>query len=182
MASLITVDELNAFSGDNEATAEAAALKTSICAAASSIVTNYLGYEPASATRYFRTVGTGDDYIRLPIPAVTSITSITEDGVTLAATKYSLVLADTKYNVERSDGCIFLRAAKIVVTYVAGYATTPDIIKHTALRIAGLMLAEAHGNIGVTSKSFADVNRTFVNLTNYAKYLSPLSQYQAGAL
>ena len=180
MADLITTADLEAFT-DSYASADAT-LKATICASASTVVTNHLGYDPASATRYYRTVGVGWDYLILPIPAVASITSITEDGTTLASTAYSLVLHGSKYWVERSDGLAFLRDVKVIVTYVAGYATTPDLMKLTALRIASLMLEEAHGNIGVTSKSFADLSKTFISYTNYNKYLAPLAPYVAESI
>jgi hypothetical protein len=55
----------------------------------------------------------------------------------------------------------------------------PLIIKNTGLRIAALLLSEADSNIGVTSKSFGESgSRTFVNYTNFDKYLSPLSRYR----
>jgi hypothetical protein len=51
----------------------------------------------------------------------------------------------------------------------------PDIIKLTVLRIAALLQSESDSNIGVTSKSFADSGtRTFVNYTNFDKYLIQL--------
>lgn len=179
---LITVADLEAFTGNCET--DNTTLKTSLCAAASSVVTDHLGYDPTSATRYFRTVGVGLDFIILPIPAVASITSITESGTTLAATAYSLVAHGSKYWVERSDGLAFARDVKIVITYVAGYGSSaiPDIITHAVKRIAALMLEESHGNIGVSSKSFADLSKTFINYTNYSKYLAPLAPYVAESI
>lgn len=177
---LVSVAELEAFTGNVET--DNTTLKTSLCAAASSVVTDHLGYDPTSATRSFRTVGVGLDFLILPIPAVASITSITEDGVALAATAYGLVQHGSKYWVERTDGLAFARGAKLIVTYVAGYSATPDIIKHAALRIAALMLEESHGNIGVSSKSFADLSKTFINYTNYGKYLAPLAPYVAESI
>ena len=177
---LISVAELEAFTGNVET--DNITLKTSLCAAASSVVTDHLGYNPESATRYLRTVGVGLDFLILPIPAVASITSITQDRVILIATAYSLVAHGGKFWVERTDGLAFARGAKLIVTYMAGYTSTPDIIKHAVLRIAALMLEESNGNIGISSKSFADLSKTFINYTNYAKYLSPLAPYVAESL
>jgi hypothetical protein len=50
----------------------------------------------------------------------------------------------------------------------------PSVIVVSILRIATLMLSETGGNIGLTGKSFADNSRTFVNYSNYRKYLAPL--------
>jgi hypothetical protein len=55
----------------------------------------------------------------------------------------------------------------------------PAIFKQTALRIAALLATEANDNIGITSKQFGDSgSRTFINYTNFDKYLSPLSKYR----
>lgn len=54
----------------------------------------------------------------------------------------------------------------------------PDIIKLTIKRIATLLLMEAGENIGVTSKSMPDNSRTFINYTNYLKYLTPIQNYR----
>jgi hypothetical protein len=55
----------------------------------------------------------------------------------------------------------------------------PSVFKQTILRIAALLLSEADSNIGVTSKSFGDSGtRTFINFTNFDKYLQVLSKYR----
>jgi hypothetical protein len=55
----------------------------------------------------------------------------------------------------------------------------PPILKQTILRIATLLLTEADNNIGITSKQFGDSGgRTFINYTNFDKYLNPLSRYR----
>jgi hypothetical protein len=60
-----------------------------------------------------------------------------------------------------------------------GAQDMPAIFKQTALRIAALLLTEADNNIGITSKQFGDSgSRTFINYTNFDKYLSPLSKYK----
>jgi hypothetical protein len=64
----------------------------------------------------------------------------------------------------------------IVVSFTAGWEIEqmPSVIVVSILRIATLMLSETGGNIGLTGKSFADNSRTFVNYSNYRKYLQPL--------
>jgi hypothetical protein len=55
----------------------------------------------------------------------------------------------------------------------------PTIIKQTALRIASLLMTEGDNNIGITGKAFGDSgSRTFINYTNYDKYLLPISKYK----
>lgn len=57
-------------------------------------------------------------------------------------------------------------------------AIPPEIII-TILRIAALLQSESDSNIGVTSKSFGDSGqRSFVNYTNYSKFLFPISRYR----
>ena len=64
----------------------------------------------------------------------------------------------------------------ILISFTAGWSVEaiPDVIILSILRIATLMLSETGGNIGLTGKSFADNSRTFINYSNYRKYLQPL--------
>jgi hypothetical protein len=64
----------------------------------------------------------------------------------------------------------------IRVSLTAGWEVQqmPPVVTLSILRIATLMLSETGGNIGLTGKSFADNSRTFVNYSNYRKYLQPL--------
>lgn len=59
-----------------------------------------------------------------------------------------------------------------------GLQACPKIIKLSVKRIATLLLMEAGENIGVTSKSMPDNSRTFINYTNYFKYLRPIQNYR----
>jgi len=55
----------------------------------------------------------------------------------------------------------------------------PIVILSSILRIAAILQAEADSNIGVTSKSFGESGaRTFINYTDFSKYLSPISKYK----
>ena len=55
----------------------------------------------------------------------------------------------------------------------------PRVIVLTVLRIAALLQAESDGSIGVTSKSWGDGGaRTFVNYTNFQKFLTPIARYK----
>lgn len=82
---------------------------------------------------------------------------------------------------------LFLESAEEIVEGYLGYdpetQPQPDLwcseglpasIKLSILRIATLMLQETGGNIGLTGKSFGDNSRTFINYSNYRKYLQPL--------
>jgi len=82
---------------------------------------------------------------------------------------------------------LFLESAEEIVEGYLGYDpeahpqselwgtdVLPASIKLSILRIATLMLQETGGNIGLTGKSFGDNSRTFINYSNYRKYLQPL--------
>ena len=67
-------------------------------------------------------------------------------------------------------------SGRFTVTYTSGWKddSFPALITLSVLRIATLMLTEGNGNIGLTGKSYADNSRTFINYSNYRKYLQPL--------
>jgi hypothetical protein len=59
----------------------------------------------------------------------------------------------------------------------------PKLIIQTVYRIAALLQSEGDSNIGVTSKSFGDSgSRTFINFTNFDKYLFPIAKYKLTVL
>ena len=62
---------------------------------------------------------------------------------------------------------------------VSKRTTIPAEIISTILRIAALLQSESDSNIGVTSKSFGDSgSRSFVNYTNFNKFLLPISKFR----
>lgn len=54
----------------------------------------------------------------------------------------------------------------------------PDIFKLVCLEIATLIQAEEGSNIGVNTQSEVGVNRTFLNVVDYSKYLDRLSSFR----
>ena len=55
----------------------------------------------------------------------------------------------------------------------------PQIIKLTAMRIASILQMESDSNIAISSKYFAESGtRTFINTTDFFKYLVQISQYK----
>lgn len=86
---------------------------------------------------------------------------------------------------------LFLESAEEIVSGYLGYRIdegkdtglwdsdkVPSVVPLSIMRIATLMLSETNGNIGLTGKSFADNSRTFINYSNYRKYLQPLDPYR----
>jgi len=58
-------------------------------------------------------------------------------------------------------------------------AVLPETIKGTILRIAALLQTESDGNIGITGKSFAENgSRTFINFTDFNKFLAPVGRWK----
>ena len=176
MAAMITEVELNTFTGNFETNV----LKTTVIDAADRVVRDFLGYSPEQTDFTYRFTGTGYDYCALPVPGASVIKSITIDGTTFSSSNYSLDATENK--VLLNTGYYFTRDAKIVIVYTAGYSSIPAAMKHSCLRIAALMFEEMHGNIGVTSKQFADLSKNFISYTNYNKYLNPLSRYRLGGV
>ena len=142
---------------------------------AEELIKNYLGYNPnlTEYNEYYS--GDGTQTLQLSAKPVETITAFTIDGVSYQAEYFyiqdeSLFLLDKTFN----EG-----TRNIHLEYTAGYSPLLGIFKMTCLRLSSLLATEAEGNIGITSKSFQDAGtRTFLNTTNYDKYLQVLSPYR----
>lgn len=141
---------------------------------AENIVINYLRYDPAINDYIcFINVDNQTDSIYLPAKPIQEIKSIKINGIEESIENYFF-----------RNGSIFIKNGNLKkgnyeVSFIAGFEEIPAIIKLTILRIAGILQTESNGNIGITSKSFAESgNRTFVNTTNFDKYLILLSDYR----
>ena len=138
--------------------------------AAQNIVENYLGYEVESKeyTKHFSLHSS--NIIKCEVKNITAVKEITVDGILVE-------------NYYIDDDKIILKqpviSDNIIVTFTAGFSTDlPQIIKLTVLRIAALLQTESNNNIGISGKSFMDGSRTFMNFTNYDKYLISCSKYK----
>ena len=139
------------------------------------IVEDYLGYAIEQADYKKRYDGLGYPDLRLGIKPIKNITKLVANDLTLS-----------DYTIEGdfillSKGTFLIGIKNVYVEFTAGYELdeVPEIMKMTVLRIASLLATEADGNIGITSKSFADTGtRTFQNFTNFDKFLKPLSRYR----
>lgn len=81
---------------------------------------------------------------------VTAITSVVEDGVTLASTRYEVEgPAGLLWKLDADDKRISWSPCKLVVTYVAGFATVPDEIKAAAVKLVADLYSTngANGNL-----------------------------------
>ena len=172
---IASIAMFDTYSGNYEDAPEAVQLKGAFLCTAEDIVSSYLGFVPKQQ-EYADIVcsGTGSRRLYLPCRNITVVQALT---VGTAAVDTSLVAAcddhirfvdhATKFPVGEDN---------IRLSYTAGWDAQemPSVIVVSILRIATLMLSETGGNIGLTGKSFADNSRTFVNYSNYRKYLQPL--------
>ena len=142
------------------------------------MVSEYLGYNPKQNIydETFSGIGDYKQYLNArPIKVVSEL------FVNAMPIPLEFIAPHDDYIYEVFRHRIFLEGINnIRCSYVAGYspAEMPEIIKLTILRIAALMLQEQGGNIGLTGKSMGENSRTFINYSNYAKYLEPLEGYR----
>ena len=138
--------------------------------AAQNIVENYLGYEVESKkyTKHFTLHSS--NVIKVGVKNITVVSEITVDGTPVD----NYYIDDDKIVLKQP-----VISDNIIVTFTAGFSTDlPQIIKLTVLRIAALLQTESNNNIGISGKSFMDGSRTFMNFTNYDKYLISCSKYK----
>jgi hypothetical protein len=175
MASYVTLADFKKYAKKVEEDVAGEALYQIYIDSAEQIVKDYLSYNPASQAYTHTLSGSGLSFMQLRAKPVTALTSVTIDGASRA-------VGDFRLEDERlydTTGDIFYLGATVVVAYTAGWSSVPGIIKLAVMRIASLLAMEAGENIGVTSTTFDGGNsRTFINYTNFAKYLAPLSSFR----
>ena len=138
--------------------------------AAQNIVESYLGYEIESKeyTKHFALHSS--NIIKCGVKNITAVSEITINGTPTV----DYYIDDDKIILNQP-----VISDNIIVTFTAGFSTDlPDIIKLTVLRIAALLQTESNNNIGISGKSFMDGSRTFMNFTNFDKYLIACSKYK----
>jgi hypothetical protein len=179
----VTVEELQKYSnvyGDT-------ILQQSYIDSAENIVNTYLGYSPTLHSYHQLLDGNGTNELQLQAKPILNLISVTINGNLIPLSEFysSMNNEFLYYNKIYPIG-----KRNIEMEYDAGFGITPDddmvnsayipsIIKMTVLRIAALLQTESDGNIGITSKSFADSgSRTFISTTNYDKYLIQLSSFK----
>ena len=138
--------------------------------ASQNIVENYLGYEIESKEYVKHFALHSSNVIKCGVKNITAVSKITING-TLVEDYY---IDDDKIILKQP-----VISDNIIVKFTAGFSTDlPQIIKLTVLRIAALLQTESNNNIGISGKSFGDGSKTFINYTNYDKYLIACSKYK----
>jgi len=172
---IASIAMFNTYSGNYEDSPEAVELKGAFLCTAEDIVSSYLGFDPKQQ-EYTDVVASGSGSRRLYLPCrnIQSVESLIMGTTPIDTTQVktyddyiSFIDHATKFPIGEDN---------IRLSYTAGWEIEqmPSVIVVSILRIATLMLSETGGNIGLTGKSFADNSRTFVNYSNYRKYLQPL--------
>lgn len=177
MKQIICLQEFNDYSGNYETSAEIDRLKMQFIQSATEIVEEYLGYLLVADTYHEFQTGTGSRKLYLNNRPIEMINLLMVDGKMLDFQDFAW---NPEYVYMRCG--IFPQGCNVEIDYSTGFNLIPSIIKTTILRIATLLLTEMGENIAVTSKSFADGSRQFVNYTSFDRYLTPLKKYRRFAL
>ena len=173
--SYLTIAEFKAYAVKSDADAAVEALYQVYLDTAEKIVEDYLGYSPESQEYTHKFTGDGTSELQLKAKPVTEIDSISIDSVAQTVTDFET----EDEMLINSDDVAFPDGAKVIVTYTAGYTTIPPAIRMTALQIASALAEGAGGNVAVTSKTMDGGNsRTFVNYTNYDRFLHLIYAYR----
>ncbi len=172
--SIVNVEQFNQYTNNYEDDPQH--LKEMYLNAAEKVVCNYLGYDPRVREYDEFFSGIGDYKLYLNARDITNVGFVSVKGQPIDV---STLDYKENYIFNRCRQKVFtLGLDNIHVVYTAGFSEMPELIVLTIMRIAALMMEEANGNIGITSKSFADSSRTFINYQNYDKYLKPLDVYR----
>ncbi len=170
---IVSVEAFDAYSGNCEDSKEALMCKETFLKSSEEIVKDYIGYDPEEKEHTEEIEGNLRRGIWLGARNVLEVKSVLLNDHELPEDEY-LLKGDKLFSTQKSQGPF--THGTFTVTYRAGWTgeNMPEVIILSILRLATLMLTEGNGNIGLTGKSFTDNSRTFVNYSNYKKYLQPL--------
>lgn len=169
---IITLDYFNEYTGDQNADAEAIALKTDLIDTAQSIIEQWLGYSLAATDYIFDERAIYKKYIKQAAPTIT-VSVVKIDDV--ETSEYTIKGRNREY--------IFfdeiVQDRKVYVEYSGGLSVIPAPMKIVCCKIASLLLMETNKQIGVTGVSMNDgMGHQYVSYTNYTKHLKPLSKWR----
>ena len=169
---IVTVNEFNTYSENYETDSNVVALKEDILNSAQEIVKEYLGFDPESGNHTDYISAIGNNRLYLFAHPISAVSSVTVNGVAVTSDEYTI---NDRY-LRLKSGVWPEGDENVAVSYTAGWSaqTLPDTIKMAILQIATLMFMEAGENIGITGKSFSENSRTFINYTNFKKWLEKL--------
>ena len=168
---IISLDEFNSFSGDYEDTPEVKLDKVRTLDSAQEIVEEYLGYKILSSNHSEAFEGLEGRKVFLHALPVQYVDQVFINGEEIIQDQGYVFDKESVYLDKKLKPC-----DKVFISYASGYSksSVPALIRQTILRIATLLYMEGSENIGVSSKSYSDGSRTFINYSNFDKYLRPL--------
>lgn len=173
---IITIAEFNTYSGNMETATDLVDMKNSLIKTAHEIVSEYLGYpvENCEHEDFISAIGQPDLFL-FGFP-VTSVLSLALNGAEVPSSEYSIRGRSLRLN----SGVWPVGNDNVHVRYMAGWTnlTVPEEVKTVVKQIASLLLQESGGNIGITGKSMSENSRTFINYTNFDKWLHKLEPYR----
>ena len=176
MQDLTLINKFRAFVNYYESSEEIDSLVEGYLKTATQIVEKYLGY-PLHRKHHKQTIHLTNptDHIYLNASPICSVDEVFVDGCPIDLTMID-ISSDCLSTFDGSEPF----KGRVDVSFCAGFPfdELPPLIEQTILRIASLLWSEQDGNIGVTSKSFADGSRNFVSYTNYRKYLQEIDDYR----
>lgn len=176
MQDLTLINKFRAYINYYESSPEIDSLVEGYLKTATQIVESFLGY-PLHRKHHKQTIHLANptDHIYLNASPICSIEDICVNGFPIDLTTID-ISGDKLSTFDGSEPF----NGKVDVSFCAGFPfdELPPLIEQTILRIASLLWSEQDGNIGVTSKSFADGSRNFVSYTNYRKYLQEIEAYK----
>lgn len=168
---IISLDEFNTYTGDYEDSVEVKGQKARTLATAQQIVEEYLGYHVLSCDHTEVISGVDQRKVFLHSLPVTFVYDVSVNGYELSS----------GFGYVNDHDSIYLDKKpcpkdEIKVHYAAGFSrnNVPAVIRQTILRIATLLYTEGSENIAVSSKSYADGSRSFMNYNSFDKFLKPL--------
>ena len=169
--------ELQFYSGNYEDSPEAIQFKKSCILYAIEVVESYLGYSLEQKNYEEEHISTGTRKVYTYAQPIQNVYDVYINGLVMDPLEYEVYgnYIKTANHMEK-----FPKDAVIEIDYCAGYGNRlPDIIKQVILQIATLNLSSAGENIAVTSVSMPDNSRSFINYSNYNKWLSTLQKLRS---
>jgi hypothetical protein len=114
--------------------------------------------------------GDGSDYLHVRWPLITAVTALSIDGVSvdaayLSSTDYSIGLGLDYENgiVTRRSGTFTAGWSNVLITYTAGYAAVPYLVKRAALRICVQELPTSNVPFAASSYEAGGMDVSFAN-------------------
>ena len=170
---IVSLEEFNTYTENFDDNTQVVNMKNEMLQTAQEIVSEHLGYsvEVQTYDQYLSGIGTAE--LALYGKPIVRVNSLQISGSDVPSDSYAI---DDRF-LRLSDGVWPVGVGNVHVNYDAGWTeeTVPSLVKSTIKQIASLLLQESGGNIGITGKSMSENSRTYINYTNFNKWLDKLN-------